>query len=73
MRRLQPLSVRALFTNKVKTINQKQCLLRGTAIPAGPTTLYPLPNTKRNHTSLTIHVIQKITIIRAQKIGKSAV
>ena len=36
-------------------------------------TCLPLPTTTRENTSLTIHVVQKITIIRAQKIGKFAV
>jgi len=58
-------------TNKQnKTRNKKQWLLRVTAIPVGPTTHYSVP---RQKTSLAIHVVQKITIIRAQKIGKSAV
>jgi len=34
---------------------------------------YQLPITIRENTSLSIHVVQKITIIRAQKIGKFAV
>jgi len=38
----------------------------------GRTTL-PLPVTTRENTSLAVHVVQKITIIRAQKIGKFAV
>ena len=33
----------------------------------------PLPITTRENTPLAIHVVQKITIIRAQKIGKFAV
>jgi len=32
-----------------------------------------LPIITRENTSLAIHVVQKITIIRAQKIGKFAV
>jgi len=36
-------------------------------------TYYPLSITRRELTSLSIHVVQKITIIPAQKIGKSAV
>jgi len=36
-------------------------------------TYYPLSTTTRENTSLAIYVVQKITIIRAQKIGKFAV
>jgi len=38
-------------------------------------TYYLLPITRREHTSMSLglHVVHKITIIRAQKIGKSAV
>ena len=49
--------------------NQKQCILRGTAIPAGP--ILPITSYHK-HTSPPIHVVQKITIIRVQKIEKSA-
>ena len=34
---------------------------------------YPLSITTREHSSLSIHVVQKIAIIPAQKIGKFAV
>jgi len=50
---------------------QKQQLLRVTAIPACPTTHYRLP--EENTLPLSIHVVQKITIIPVQKIGKSTV
>ena len=36
-------------------------------------TCYQLPITTRENISLSIHVVQKITIIHAQKIGKCAV
>jgi len=36
-------------------------------------TCFPLPITTTEKTSLPIHIVQKITIMRAQKIGKSAV
>jgi len=36
-------------------------------------TYYPLSITRREHSPLSIHVVQKITLIPTQKIGKSAV
>jgi len=36
-------------------------------------TYYTKSITRREHTSLSMHVVQKITIIHVQEIGKSAV
>jgi len=68
-------SLRHVMTVKRPSViykkEQKQCLLRGTAIPAGPTRLLYIAT--REHTSVPIHVVQKIIITRTQKIKKSAV